>query len=238
MGRPKLVHRCTRRCRTEARFPLPVPSNASASGIQPELMLDVHRNKIPLWAPGTVLNWRFDERSLDRHEEPQAVRRKVRRLFRDAVAAWEGAAPVAFAETRKDWDFEIAVLRRRDCDDEGCTLASAFFPEPVRQRMLIYPSMFDYDREEQLATIAHELGHIFGLRHYFADTDEDELKSPSLVFGKHSPFTIMNYGRASRLTDADRNDLKRLYEAAWSQDPQAVLGRPVRLVEAPHRARA
>jgi len=158
--------------------------------------------------------------------------------MRDAIAAWEDAAPVRFAESRRDWDFELAVLRRNDCDDGGCTLASAFFPEPVRQRLLVYPSMFDYDRAEQVATLVHELGHVFGLRHWFADKDSEEMKSPSLAFGSKSPFTIMNYGSRSKLTRADRNDLRRLYEAAWSADPHAILGKMVRLVAAPHIARA
>lgn len=44
----------------------------------------------------------------------------------------------------------------------------------------------------------------------------------------------MNYGSDSRLTEADRKDLKHLYETAWSADPEAEIGKQVLLVKAPH----
>ena len=233
MSRPKFVHRCARRCSTERLFPSAL-SAAPPSSVQPELVVDVSDGRLPLWSPGTTLHWRFDERALARHDDPDAIRRKVRRLFREAVDAWSDAAPVTFQESRIGWDFEIAVLRRPDCDGELCTLASAFFPLPVRQRLLVYPSMFDWGWDEQVSTMVHELGHVFGLRHFFADTDTDELDFPSHHFGSSTRFTIMNYGYESRLTEADRRDLRRLYQAAWSGDPEAILGKPVTLVRASH----
>jgi len=205
--------------------------------IQPEIVVDVEQGEIPLWALGTTLHWRFDQKSLRRHENAEAMKRRVRSLLRKAIDAWKGVAPVAFMESNSDWDFEIAILKRRDCDEGGCTLASAFFPKSDRQRLLIYPTLFDCDRLEQVATMVHELGHVFGLRHYFARTDPDEKIFPSKIFGKHSRFTIMNYGFESRLTEADKRDLKRLYTAAWSTDAESQIGKPVRLVRAPHVAR-
>lgn len=235
MRKSTIVHRAGRKCATEARFPY-VAAPPPRHGVQPEIVVDVHRGKIPLWAPNTTLHWRFDRKSLRRHENADIVERRVRRLLHDAIAAWEDSAPIAFVEN-DDWDFEISVLKRRDCDEDGCTLASAFFPDSGRQRLLVYPTNFDYDLEEQVATMAHEVGHVFGLRHFFADTDPDEKNFPSMLFGKQSRFTIMNYGYESRLTEADRNDLRRLYEAAWSDDPQAPIGRPVRLLHAHHSER-
>lgn len=236
MGRKRLLHRCGRKCVTESRF-APLQRATPRDGFQPEVVVDVSRGRIPLWAPGTTLNWRFDDRSLRRHDDAEAMKHRVRTLFRDAIAAWKSAAPVGFQERNSGWDFEIVVRKRRDCDDEGCTLASAFFPSPERQKLLIFPTIFDYDRGEQVATLVHELGHIFGLRHFFARTDPDERRFPSLIFGKHSSFTIMNYGPRSRLTAADRRDVARLYEAAWSADAEARIGQHVRLVHAPHSVR-
>lgn len=228
--------RFERRCVTELRFP-DLQVEVPRPGIQPEVVVDVERGEIPLWAPGTTLHWRFNQKSLQRQEGADNMKRRVRSLLRNAIHAWKGAAPVAFMEKDSDWDFEIAILKRRDCDQGGCTLASAFFPESGRQRLLIYPSLFECDRLEQVATMVHELGHVFGLRHYFAKTDPDEKTFPSEIFGKHSRFTIMNYGSESRLTEADKRDLKRLYTAAWSADAIAEIGRPVRLIKAPHMAR-
>jgi len=236
MGRKQLVHRCGQKCVTESRF-APLEWAAPREGVQPEVVVDVSGDRIPLWAPGTTLNWRFDDRSLRRHDDAEAMKRRVRTLFREAIAAWKTAAPVRFQESTRGWDFEIEVRKRSDCDDDGCTLASAFFPSPERQKLLIFPTIFEYDRREQVATLVHELGHIFGLRHFFARTAPDERRFPSLIFGKHSSFTIMNYGSRSRLTAADRRDVARLYEAAWSADAEARIGRQVRLVHAPHSLR-
>lgn len=233
LSRPKHLHRCAVRCITETRFP-PPPPVSQAGGIQPEIVVDVQRGKVSLWAPDTTLNWRFDEKSFNRYEDPEAMKRKVRRLLCEAIGAWKDAVPVAFVESRENWDFDIALRKRKDCDESGCTLASAFFPDIVRQRVLLYPTMFEQDHAEQLSTMVHELGHVFGLRHFFADTDADEKKLPSLIFGTHSRFTVMNYGSDSRLTAADRDDLMRLYKAAWSADPQAEIGKQVRLLHAPH----
>jgi hypothetical protein len=43
-------------------------------------------------------------------------------------------------------------------------------------------------------TLTHEIGHIFGLRHFFADVRESAF--PSEVFGEHRPFSIMNFARS------------------------------------------
>ena len=69
---------------------------------------------------------------------------------------------------------------------------------------------------------AHELGHVFGLRHFFAELSESSF--PSVKFGKHEPFSIMNYGSKSVMTANDRNDLKSLYEKVWSNELTAING--------------
>lgn len=182
------------------------------------------------------MNWRFDERSFARQVDPDGMTRKVRRLLEEGIASWGDAAPVAFTESHKDWDFELALRARKDCDGSGCTLASAFFPGTQREKILLYPTLFEQDRDEQVTTLAHELGHVFGLRHFFVDMDAEEKKLPSVVFGKHSRFSIMNYGSDGRLTESDRADLKRVYQAAWSADAQSMIGKQVRLLDRPGRS--
>jgi hypothetical protein len=107
----------------------------------------------------------------------------------------------------------------------GCVLASAFFPSMGRERLTIFPKMFEQDKSEQIETLIHELGHIFGLRHFFAKVKEDAW--PAEIFGTHSPFTIMNYGDQSMLTDSDKMDLKRLYQLAWSGNIRNINGTPI-----------
>jgi hypothetical protein len=92
--------------------------------------------------------------------------------------------------------------------------------------------MFQQIKKEQVDTLAHEIGHVFGLRHFFAP--ETETRWPSVIFGAHNPFSIMNYGNNSELTEADRSDLKLLYEGAWSGQLKEINGTPVKLVRPYH----
>ncbi len=50
------------------------------------------------------------------------------------------------------------------------------------------------------------------------------------MFGTHERFATVNSGSDSRLTDADRADLARLYEEASSGRLPTFNGTPVRLV--------
>ena len=199
-----------------------------------EIVVDASEGFIPLWEKGTTLRWRFQERSLRFFENPDAIKTEIRRLFGEALLEWGNAAPVKFTERDDAWDFEIAVRNADNCDIKGCVLASAFFPDAGRHEFVVYPRMFEQSRKEQVETFIHETGHIFGLRHFFANVSETAW--PSEIFGEHQRFTIMNYGRESELTSVDREDLKRLYQAAWSGELSSINGTPVRLVKPFHAA--
>ena len=81
MSQSNLTHRCGPRCITESRVAVPM-------GIQPEIVVDLDRGKIPLWARNTTLNWRIDEASFERYGDSESMKRKVSLLFRDAGDAW------------------------------------------------------------------------------------------------------------------------------------------------------
>ena len=55
-----------------------------------------------------------------------------------------------------------------------------------------------------------------------------------MIFGEHKPFSIMNYGGLSELTDTDRSDLKKLYRSAWDGDLTNINGTPIKLVRPFH----
>lgn len=201
---------------------------ATPRGLSPlELLLDSTGGFVPLWDRAVTLRWRFQERSLADFRDPEAAKAEIRILLGEALLAWGDAAPVKFAERRERWDFEIAVRNADNCDPQGCVLASAFFPDAGQHTLTLYPKMFTQPRKEQVDTLIHEIGHIFGLRHFFAQVSETAW--PSEVFGTHKPFSIMNYGDQSELTAHDRNDLRRLYAAAWSGELTRVNGTRIQL---------
>jgi hypothetical protein len=212
-------------CDTEKRG-FATPDNLSPE----ELVLDASEGFIPLWAKDMTLGWRFQERSLLHFEDPEAVKAEITGLFREALMAWgPDVLPIKFSQRDDLWDFEVVVEEADKCTPLGCTLARAFFPDGGRHQLVIYPRMFTQSRKEQVDTLCHEFGHTLGLRHFFANVRETDF--PSEVFGTHDPFTIMNYGSKSEMTDADRADLKQLYQMAWSGELTEINGTPIRLVQ-------
>jgi hypothetical protein len=197
-----------------------------------EIVVDASEGFIPLWGDGMTLRWRFKDQSLQHFADVPAAKGEIRRLLGEALLAWGDAAPVKFAERQDDWDFQIVVEEMHDCDANGCTLAQAFFPDAGRHKLIIYPDMFTQSTKEQVETLAHELGHVFGLRHFFAKISETDW--PAEIFGAHKAFSIMNYGEKSHLTAQDKKDLKRLYQLAWTGQLKQINGTPIRLVRPYH----
>jgi hypothetical protein len=215
-------------CRTDSRG-YATPDNQNPA----EIVVDSSQGFIPLWEKNQVLCWQFNEESLAAFENPNAAQTNFKKLFAEAVLAWGDAAPIRFTQVNSAWDFEVVFRRQDDCYGGGCVLASAFFPDSGRHRLVIYPKMFQQDRHEQVETLIHELGHIFGLRHFFANISEKGF--PSEIFGQHDRFTIMNYGSDSKLTPTDTSDLKKLYESVWSRQLTEINKTPIHLVIPYHK---
>jgi Metallo-peptidase family M12B Reprolysin-like len=197
-----------------------------------EIVLDSSEGFIPLWAEDTTLRWRFQERSMSSFEEPEAAEAAIEELLGEALLAWGEAVPVKFAKRDDAWDFEIVVRESDRCNINGCVLASAFFPDAGQHELRIYPKMFEQSRQEQMETLIHEIGHAFGLRHFFANVSETAF--PSQIFGTHNKFSIMNYGSDSVLTPADKSDLQRLYRLAWNGELTQINGTSIRFVRPFH----
>lgn len=210
------------------RLQTAVESEPEAVASLAHIVVDATKGFVPLWAVGSTLHWRFNEASMAMFRDPEAAKNGVRALWDEAIASWGHACPVSFVERDNMVDFEIVLREQRRCSPSGCVLASAFFPDTGQHEVVIYPSMFEQPHHEQIETLVHEIGHIFGLRHFFAKVREAAW--PSEVFGEHTKFSIMNYGADSFLTDADRDDLARLYEGVWSRRMTAVNGTPVKLM--------
>ena len=196
------------------------------------IVVDATEGFIPLWDENLVLRWTFNRASLSVFRQPEAVKTRIRELLNTAIAAWEDAVPIRFVENPDNSDFEIVAERNQDCTPQGCTLAQAFFPDAGRHQLFVFPTMFQQTRKEQADTLAHEIGHVFGLRHFFAP--DQETRWPSEIFGKHRPFSIMNYGELSELTVTDRSDLKKLYRSAWDGGLTNINGTPIKLVRPFH----
>lgn len=197
-----------------------------------DIVIDATEGFIPLWAEGMVLRWRFNEASLSVFQQPKSVKSRIRALLNEAITAWGDAVPIRFTEHSDNFDFEIVVEHHESCTPQGCTLARAFFPDAGRHQLIVFPTMFEQSHKEQVDTMSHEIGHVFGLRHFFAP--ESEIRWPSVIFGEQKPFSIMNYGDDSELTLADQRDLKSLYKGARSGQLKQINGTPIKLFRPYH----
>lgn len=197
-----------------------------------EIVVDSSEGFIPLWAKGQTLRWRFKESTMKAFKKPAQAKAQIRKLLGEAIVEWGTSAPVKFAERTDNWDFEIAMRNADKCSPAGCVLASAFFPDAGRHELVLYPQMFQQTKQEQLETMVHEIGHVFGLRHFFAAIKESQW--PSEIFGVHKKFSIMNYGPDSKLTADDKADLKRLYQKAWTGELTEINGTDIKLVKPFH----
>lgn len=198
-----------------------------------EIRVDSSAGFIPLWERDVILNWRFNKSFGSFFKNPDAAKDGIRKLFGQAILNWGAACPVKFHEDNDAWDFEIA-MHEENCNASGCVLASAFFPGPGQNIFYIYPTMFQQPAQEQLETIEHEMGHVFGLRHFFANISETKWKSE--LFGTDTPFSIMNYGDKSKLMPADINDLQRLYALVWSRELTEINGTKIKTFVSYHMA--
>jgi len=217
------IYHCGAVCETDKRG-YPTPENRNPT----ELVLDATEGFIPLWDRDTTLRWRFNEASMAVFLEPDAAKAFLRNKIRAALVLWGASVPVRFTEVSDAWDFEVIFEATPKCSVNGCVLASAFFPDSGQHDITIFPTLLEQPENEFVEILAHEFGHVFGLRHFFAQVTETAF--PSEIFGTHNEESIMNYGVQSRMTDRDRDDLKSLYEMAWSGQLNQVNGTPVRLV--------
>ncbi|CAO3567828.1 unnamed protein product [Mortierella alpina] len=167
---------------------------------------------------GVQLRYRFNERTLRESKRSKEV---ITKVLNEAIKRWGDSAPVSFVEDNDLWDFEIYVLNTSLCRGNNYVLAGAFFPGGGQQKLELYPTMFEALFEDQVSTLTHELGHVFGLRHWFAKSEDADSGWTS------QPFTIMNYGEKSMLTENDKKDLKLLYKLAWSGELKKINSTPI-----------
>jgi hypothetical protein len=216
-------------CKTESRA-------RSRAEIEASLVVGATDGSISLWKENQVLYWRFDEVSLRPFRNSAKIMEIIQKMLFGAIGAWGDSAPIRFKENTDVYDFQVSVMTADLRQGSGLVAASSFFPGDGRKSKLrLYPTFFrsdDLTDNERLETLIHELGHIFGLRHFFA-AENDPLFSGG-VFGVHNKLTIMNYGANSKLTNDDKNDLKSLYKAAWTGNLTNVNRTPIRLVTSPH----
>ena len=191
--------------------------------VRPFIWIPVEDKILPLWAPARTLYYRVDEEKLMRYVA--VGKSQVMDIFNKALAKWEDAPPIRFAENVSAPDFVITANPINDSPSNGrYVLAKAFYPTKGTDVLTLYPRMFKESESQQVATLAHEIGHIFGLGHPFSENGVE--KKP---FGDtRKKLSIMNYDFAGGVvTPTDKADLKSLYNQVWSGALRSINGVPI-----------
>merc|ERR1712100_924209 len=173
--------------------------------------LEIHkwRDHIVLWDPNAILKYYVDET----FNENQRV--LVKSAMKHAVESWDG---------REAWNHHLPGMIEGDTQGEanftvtripenGGLFASAFFPGYIFGNRL---EITDFQLNAHwvaklMTTLIHEIGHIYGLRHEFANTEGD-----NVPVGLRNDFSIMNYGE-THLQKSDVTTLARIYSDTYAR---------------------
>lgn len=157
------------------------------------------------WKKGSVLKYIIRMETFQNSRQATLVAREVEK----AIAMWQNIG-ARFEEVGRD---EKATFAIKFCpQSDNCrhdVYARAFFPSNSPDELSVYELALKRSNVCFLANIlAHEIGHILGLRHEFA-------VQTSFLWGKENALSVMNYfSDLSQLQvgPQDREELATFYE--------------------------
>ncbi|KAL6701275.1 hypothetical protein J3F84DRAFT_354301 [Trichoderma pleuroticola] len=154
--------------------------------------------EIPRWRRGSELSYVVCVESF-----PAPLSSVVEDSMKAAVGMFDGIG-VSFRQVARNDPATFAVIyesRNRNA------YAFSFFPNESSRELIIYPPSLQ--KASYLSNIlAHEVGHILGLRHEFAYEKENEY--PSALFGSENADSIMNYFDHPKRFQVRKQDLEEL----------------------------
>ncbi|KAI9771891.1 MAG: hypothetical protein M1840_001661 [Geoglossum simile] len=196
-------------CSTQKSMPPTVrPPNPAA------IMLGLFVN-IPRWKKGSTVKWAASYTGYPTLEHATYAANQ----FNAAAEEWNSLdVGVTF-----EWvtDLEDAAFMLAYGGDQGSSLAEAFFPneEPLNT-VFVYQGAFQSGSvNTQKEIFLHELGHILGLRHEFADGPfrGRPAEGGAVVFGERNENSVMSYHLPPAIQESDVRDTRAFYDFTGSQ---------------------
>lgn len=170
---------------------------------------------LPRWKPGSVVTFAVSKKSFPTSSDLDFFERALS----VAVDDWNSRdIGVTFkrAANNERAVFKIkygSALKRPE--SEGLDYANAFFPNSEHRTLHVFDTALRARSHEFLSDILrHELGHVLGLRHEDAGTEEETY--PSVELTPPNDFSIMirqfSPGVKVRIQESDEAALKELYK--------------------------
>lgn len=156
--------------------------------------------QISRWRKGSELSYVICDESFPTEDSAMLVRAAMEK----AISMWKGVG-AQFKQVDRHDKATFAVVYE---DFSDGVYAISFFPKASGGKLVLYE--LSLSNTKYLANIlAHELGHILGLRHEFAQEKEPW---SSILFGRENNDSVMNYFDHLSKYQVTEQDLQELAE--------------------------
>ncbi|KAI2782181.1 hypothetical protein F4815DRAFT_463994 [Daldinia loculata] len=194
LGLAKCINSCQYRCETE---PDPITS----------IFVHIEHDYIYRWRPESTITFNVNRISFPSNGDADHAVKSLEK----AASEWnKGKIGIQFEKVADDKPAVFQLVYSSKYDPSQ--LAYSFLPgyPPEKQRLYVCAPCFNREEphHEYMANVfCHELGHILGLRHEFADI-RNERRWPSLLVGRRNNSSVMNYFEHPSLLCIQEDDYK------------------------------